>query len=279
MVTVITKTIGSGKDYASFTLAEADVPNIVGSRDLVGQDKAVVFEADAGTYSETVTFNGTLATDATRNVTYKPAAGSEHGGNRNAGVILTGGRHSLADDHLRLTGLVVKSSDFYGGDTDGDGISISECIFLGSTGIGWVAFGGDPSSPQIFTNCHFISTGTSSAFVQSASKRDSHAELINCTFTANDIAVTVEYGAVNSGSTLVAINCLSLALKSFALRNGGATVFTGSNNFGGSTDPWPVATQGSPYPITRSTAYDPGAGDFALYVGKNGALLTRPTTM
>jgi len=88
MVTVITKTIGpSGRDYATFTLAEADVTNIGTSFDLVANDEAIVFEADAGTYNETVFYTSTLTTDATRNVTYKPADGSEHGGDPAAGVI------------------------------------------------------------------------------------------------------------------------------------------------------------------------------------------------
>ena len=74
MVTVLTRTIGpSGRDYASFTLAEADVTNIGTSADLVANDEAIVFEADAGTYVERLTVDSTLVSDATRNVTYQCA--------------------------------------------------------------------------------------------------------------------------------------------------------------------------------------------------------------
>ena len=82
MVTVVTKTIGpAGRDYATFTLAEAAVESIAtaefGGTDLVANDGAIVFEADAATYSESVSFSSSLTTDATRNVTYRPASGSE----------------------------------------------------------------------------------------------------------------------------------------------------------------------------------------------------------
>ncbi|MGB0964174.1 MAG: hypothetical protein ACPGVY_15925, partial [Mycobacterium sp.] len=50
----------------------------------------------------------------------------------------------------------------------------------------------------------------------------------------------------------------------------------GSNNFGGSTDPFPAAIQGSPYPITATTNTDPGAGDWAIYDATTGALVNVP---
>ena len=112
MVTVITRTIGpSGRDYASFTLAEADVTNIGTSADLVANDEAIVFEADAGTYNESVVFNSTLTTDATRNVTYKPAAGSEHGGVLGAGVHINSASQAAVvyDSHIHFTGLSIQS--------------------------------------------------------------------------------------------------------------------------------------------------------------------------
>ena len=96
MTTIITRTIGAtGRDYASFLTAEADVQNIatsaIGGTDLVSNDGAIVFEADAGTYlAHVLEFQSTLTSDATRNVTYKPAAGSEHGGVVGTGVVLQG---------------------------------------------------------------------------------------------------------------------------------------------------------------------------------------------
>ncbi|MCH9837074.1 hypothetical protein K0U83_15520, partial [bacterium] len=82
MVTVITKTIGpTGRDYTTFTLAEAAVESIAtaefGGTDLVTADGAIVFEADAGTYSENFTISNSLTCDPTRNVTYQSAAGGQ----------------------------------------------------------------------------------------------------------------------------------------------------------------------------------------------------------
>ena len=96
MVTVITRTIGHNPpppalptyDYGSFTLAEADMANIGTSADLVANDEAIVFEADAGTYNENVQILDGLTVDATRNITFTAAAGSEHGGSSDSGVIL-----------------------------------------------------------------------------------------------------------------------------------------------------------------------------------------------
>ena len=80
MTTVYTKTVGPiGRDYATIAAAEADVENIGTSNDLVANDEAIVFEIDAGTYDNGIlSFDSTLVSDATRNVTYRPANGSEH---------------------------------------------------------------------------------------------------------------------------------------------------------------------------------------------------------
>ena len=124
--TVVTKTIGiggaaSGFDYASFTEAESEVEAIAlaefGTTDLVAADGAIVFEANAGTYSGNVYFENSLTTDATRQVTYKPAAGSEHGGDRTAGVIVAGGNSyafQATFDFLRLEGFVCTFTGSYG---------------------------------------------------------------------------------------------------------------------------------------------------------------------
>jgi hypothetical protein len=56
----------------------------------------------------------------------------------------------------------------------------------------------------------------------------------------------------------------------------GTHTVTGSNNFGGSTEPFPVAIQGSPYPITATTNTSPGAGDWAIYEAATGQLYFPP---
>ncbi|UCC74313.1 MAG: hypothetical protein JSV86_07080, partial [Gemmatimonadota bacterium] len=277
--TVITKTIAaSGADYATFTLAEAAVTSIGSGTDLTFYNEAIVFEADAGTYNESVGFSSTLVCDATRNVTYKPAAGSEHGGVPGAGVHLTSNTITLAiqQDYLTLEGL----SAFSNGSTviwqpNGIGTTVRNCI--GETDgsyTGMFCGKGDPAAPSRWQNCVTLTSGTSHGFRFVASGSSAcYAEVYNCTSKNRQF----EFESRGPACVVDVVNCLTLgnSFRQFT-SGGGAVTLTGSNNFGGSTDPFPAALQGSPYPITASTAYDPGAGDFALYVGKNGALLDSP---
>lgn len=118
MPTVVTKTIGSGKDYATFTAAAADINSIAttafGSTDLVANDGAIVFEADAGYYNESVYISNSIVADATRTVTFKPAAGSEHNGNIDEGVVLidtgTGQAFLMNTAFHTIDGLSVQNS-------------------------------------------------------------------------------------------------------------------------------------------------------------------------
>jgi len=85
---------------------------------------------------------------------------------------------------------------------------------------------------------------------------------------ANGFALNVEF-----------TNTLCLNLVGFTqtqVPNGGSITLTGSNNFGGSINPFPVAPQGSPYPITATTNTSPGPGDFAIYDAATGALIDSP---
>jgi hypothetical protein len=285
MVTVITKTIGpSGRDYANFVLAEADVPNIVGSRDLVGQDKAVVFEADAGVYSHGLTISGTLSTDATRNVTYKAAPGSEHGGSPFAGVRLNwGGSYTvlIQDNYTQLIGIgtYANTSALSLYTLNVDGVVIDGCIIYSTASNQLTLFrdSGTASAPLVMRNTSMFATVVGNGFYsQCTAGLESHSKVVNCTITTNFASGNNSFRLENGGLALHCeiVNCLSLSRDDY-LASGSPTV-TGSNNFGNSIQPFPVAIQGSPYPITASTAYDPGAGDFALYVGKNGALLDSP---
>jgi hypothetical protein len=129
MATIITKTIGqdgwqdfSAIQQATDAITTSDVAN---TADLVAADIAVVFEIYAGTYSESVTINEGLTCDATRNVTYKPAAGSEHGGSRDAGVRVT--FFDVRDSFTTIKGLV-----FDTGQTGGtpEGVTFDSCIEL-----------------------------------------------------------------------------------------------------------------------------------------------------
>ena len=76
-----------------------------------------------------------------------------------------------------------------------------------------------------------------------------------------------------SGSLSVEFtNVIVLGFAGTYFESGTVTV-TGSNNFGGAANPFPVAIQGSPYPITATTDTDPGAGDWAIYETATGTLV------
>ena len=277
----ITKTIGpSGRDYTTFTLAEADVTNIGGSADLVYENERIVFEADAGTYTEVVTHTSTLITDATRNVTYRAAAGSEHGGLATAGVIRNGYiNHSDTESYTVFEGLVFNIGSGVTApclDLGGDGVALRDCIFISGGNRGLVRCGlihqcgqGDPAE---FTNCVFDSTATASrACIETAGRTGgTFTNIINCTGTAHINKPFIE--STNSGVTTQILNCLVLGVRSYTETT--AATLTGGNNFGGATNPFPVAIQGSPYPITPTTSFSTplGSGDYAVYMGATGAL-------
>ena len=271
--TVTTQTIGPvGRDFATFTLAEASLP----SEDITFTNRAFVFEADAGTYTTTLNANSGLTTDATRNVTYKPAAGSKHGGLAGAGVIIDTGAANrpitLEDDFTVVDGFNLATTTNYCAWLQGAGGVARNCIASPAVR-GFLVYGGTAVHPVEVLNCVALG-GTGHGFYNLAdSSGDAHGKYVNC--VGNSSGQTVYRNQQNANTSSAAyLNCLSLSSLTYDGSGGGTA--TGSNNFGGSGSPFPVALQGSPYPVTASTAYDPGAGDFALYVGKNGALLDSP---
>jgi hypothetical protein len=282
--TITTQTIGPvGRDFATFTLAEASLP----SEDITFTNRAFVFEADAATYDSTasaVYFQSSLTTDPTRNVTYKPTEGAEHGGSL-SGVPRIDAATGVMDDFTTLDGLVLYAQS--GGDhsifNSAVGVVYRGCVAANPTGnTTWgINAGGTAQHPVTWENC--IVYGQQVGFTQRAWQLatysgDTYARLVNCTTVADGNWSFFVGGSTANTLEAEVVNHLSLGESTVWAGNytDPARNITGSNNFGGSGGPFPVALQGSPYPITASTAYDPGAGDFALYVGKNGALLDSP---
>jgi hypothetical protein len=278
------KTIGPvGRDYATFTLAEADVTNIPTSTDLVNENEAIVFEADAATYTENVAFQSTLTTDATRQVTYRPAAGSEHGGISRAGVDLAASSGStfaavVFDKYCKISGLSIYRPDgiplrF----NTCDGAVLEGCVVSsGSTIPGLIGahFYGSTNAlaPQVARNNVFIGTNISYEAVTGINyfATTSYVDFINNT------TIGGYFGGVGQGGNIVLLLVNNIALTSGAAfrAQGTYTVTTsGSNNFGGSPNPFPVAIQGSPYPVTATTDTNPGPGDWAIYDAATGALI------
>jgi len=290
VVTVLTRTIGpSGRDYASFTLAEADVENIGTSADLVANDEAIVFEADAAVYAHPTNFQSSLTTDATRNVTYRAATGSEHEGSSSSGVRLqntSGNGPIFDDDHTAMEGIVflprTGTTTAYGPEIrNAEGNTFRNCIsdWRGNQRDGFSIQNGSSSAPTVLENCVCLGDSTftsrrSLTFNSGSYTSDLRAKIRNCTII-NEAGL----GTTLAGSgdiTIEFINCLSIGPNAYYDYSSGTTAITGSNCFGDATDPWPASVQSTPATVTTSTAYDPGAGDFALYVGKNGALLDSP---
>jgi len=273
---VLTRTIGSGKDYASFTLAEADVTNIGGSADLTFENEAIVFEADAGTYNESVLFNSTLTTDATRNVTYKAAAGSEHGGVADGGVLVDGSGGSrtfdIRDTNIRIVGLSARASTNQACFVFAAGAVLQNCIF-DSTGNSGVSLANDAG--LVAENC-VVRYKSNGFYPYISAGYAASLECVNCTAIPNSGAVGFDWQIVGAGGAVTAslVNCLSLGANSYleAATGGGTATVTGSNNFGGSLYPFAVALRGTPYPITATTNTSPGAGDWAIYEAATGRL-------
>lgn len=144
MPTIITKTVGpTGRDYATLQQAGIAVDNVAsaetgGTKNLVTSDIQIVFEVDAATYTDDldVDFTG-VTTDATRNVVFRPASGSEHQGDPSQGVQIdvsekVGVRVNLS--HTRIEGFVFKGGEVLVGSELGafgdpcEGVIIDSCL-------------------------------------------------------------------------------------------------------------------------------------------------------
>jgi hypothetical protein len=268
--TITTQTIGPvGRDYATFILAEASLP----AEDITFTNRAFVFEADAATYNEIITFQSSLTTDATRQVTYKPATGSEHGGDKDAGVIIDGASTTpvnLRDSYMALRGLNIKSqvtAVYLALPTTG---RVLEGLIIGpSTTTGGYTQVREGADQTVFRNCVFRDTGAWGVNFNPATVNGSNScAFLNCTFFASTSAI-IDQPSVAASVTL--LNNLFLT-GSIAYSEHANTTSTGSNNYAAGALS-PVALQGSPYPITPTTNTTPGFGDYAIYEAATGALI------
>ena len=283
MVTVVTKTIGAtGRDYSTFTLAEAAVESIAtaefGGTNLVTADGAIVFEADAGTYNESVNFNSSLTTDATRNVTYKPASGSGHGGVLGAGVLLEGSSNQLAfDDFQVFQGIEVKRSGSTSTCWDLNAAVVFDGCILGAV----VQRPGATTTTNrtAFRNCVFTDCGTAITIFNYG---DSYVDVANCTLLNNQslgFCRFIQLGATSGNTCEVTLtNVLSFSTNAYSVSSSAGTVtVTGAGCFYSLYDPFPSGVLGTPNPITPTTSFSTplGAGDFAVYMGATGALANK----
>lgn len=283
MVTVLTRTIGpSGRDYATFTLASADVPNIGTSGDLVANDEAIVFEADAADYTENWQFStrGAITCDATRNVTFTHAAGASHGGQFESGVNIIG-YAIVGEDFAIVDGLSVSPASGGAGaiiPCTGAIFRNMMCYSQNSTGF-TLQRGGTAAAPCVLENCVAKTDSGRALDFRAEGVGDSHWRVVNVTAIQTDgLSQAVLVGSSSTGTIyLEVVNTLLLGLRGYYAMPGSYTLsLTGQNNFGPAGNPLPPAIQGIPNPIVATTNVDPGVGDWAIYDSATGALIDDP---
>lgn len=274
MTTVITRVIdaGGGGDFTTIQGAWDAVSTLVGSFDLVAEDTQVVFEVVAGTYTEDVNLAGSLTTDATRNVVFRAQAGSEHGGQFEAGANIDG-TVSITKDHVVLEGLSIKPSS-------GTAIAISSSP-LGVTLDGLVIHSpagrcvqvsraGSAAFPVVIKNT-IAKSDDFRTFDIRANGGETHCSVINCTVIAEESANQSFIVGSSSNADLY------LALENnLIFGNGGyfqdpgstaAVIVSGGGNVGDSSFAFPAAVQanGVTWTVTPFTAGMSAGTNLFLY--------------
>lgn len=283
MVTVITKTIKpSGGDYATFTLAEADAANIGTSADLVANDEAIVFEAYAAVYDERVEVLTGMTTDATRNITFTAASGSEHHGSSSRGVIIDKSGNTTWAVRCRtpytvFRGLVVRNE--YGQTSnygvwinagDGKGTRVEQCIVKVQGLFGVLSqpdtvaetTSSDPASVLINNLVEVSGSSSNTALeLRGDARQNTFTKAVNNTLVVEDGGTAVDVGSTGGAGLTQAyqlINNLCLgasAFNSYTQSGSGTWVPTGFNNVGGATNPFPSDLQAGnqAWDITKNT--------------------------
>ena len=296
----ITKSIdlNAGGNYTSFTLAEADVENIGRSVDLVKENTAIVFEAEAGTYTESVMFDSTLTTDETRNVTYRPASGSEHGAVFGAGVVLHdsgsgyGASQQIRDNFTVLDGLEVHVSNTSGFRTgltlslthDLLGVKVRNSLLWSQTNRSPLSgpitgnFNtGSASAPIVFENLLIKKTDNFADMISAGDRPgyEGHYIVANCTFISDNAATHRAFSVgVNGALNLQVTNVMSSAQAQWYQAGSGTLNLTGSNNLGGSAQPFPAALQAESQTWTFTTdTIATSTGNQVIYESDTGAMI------
>ena len=233
MVTTIIKSIGTNsRDYATITLATADVSNILTGLDMVANDEALIFElyidgnGSSQTFAERLAITDGLTTDVTRNVTFRAAAGNLHDGTRESGVRikpLAGGNCiTVFDDHSRFENIeIVPGSGFSNNGvkltTGVVGVVLENCILegfgSGDNRDGLLSGGfavGSSSFPIVARNCWFNGFGNAGvyAFNATGGATDQYFDLVNCTFTKCNYGIGFRHADAGANSFLQVINCI-----------------------------------------------------------------------
>jgi len=275
MPTIITRTIdaGGGGDYTTFTAAEAAVVTLVTTDDMVANDEAIVFECVAGTYSGNVNFNSSspgpaLTMDATRNITYRPAAGSEHGGALQGGVFINSASlNNLVDSFTRLEGLGIYTTLSYAvySSAGPEGIVLDGCIIDAAPGAQQVVVylaSGSVANPNRALNCVCTNPTKGMRSVGSAT----HTVFANC-FSAGGFIFT------GAGTAVTEVyNCVSPVSSS---KSGSGGTVTAANNIFLNWLPVTEQALGQAWTFTTDTQAA-STGSQVIYDATNGALVDAP---
>ena len=276
MVTVINRTIGAtGRDYATFTLAEADVENIGTSADLVANDEAIVFTADAGTYGG-YTNSSTLTVDSTHNVTYRCADRSDR-------PLIDAGTSFQAvqvrDDHTHFDGIDVQTtggSGFKAFDPQvGIRIENSRADTLRGTMFANETTMGSASDPIVFRNV--VSSAKDQDIRLGNDTGAVYVDVINMTSVPytesrlNKTQIQIQSTAAGQANIYNFVNLDSTANRQLDTL---ATV-SGSNNIGltGGDSTRSFSTYGIGSEKTPTTNDNPGAGDWVIFNSSSGQLV------
>ena len=279
-----TRTIGPGRHYADFTTAESAITTIPRDTNLAQQNLAIVFEADAGDYTENLSIftNGGITCDSTRNVTFKAAAGSEHGGNFGSGVNIIGSC-GVNESFAVVDGLSVTPST---GTAASIGLGAVGAILrnlmsysTNSRGVQG-GRGGTAANPNVVENC-VAKSDTSKPFdIRSDGAAQSHWRVVNCTAMATGINQGFIIGQSSTGNTIyleLVNNVVNGGTARSYFELAGPTVnVTGSNNAGpdDGSAPFPAAVQaGSQTWTTTTDTTAASTGSQIIYTSATGELV------
>jgi hypothetical protein len=283
-------------DYATFTLAEADVENIAASGEFGGsgttlqqKNGAIVFNASAGTYDGLI-FSWGLTTSANNNVTFQASSGSEHNGEWGTGVIIQdnsavtsynvlmagGGTNHCVFDGIEFkvrAGVTSRTTSV----RTGIGHIWRNCLFSTETpqtlnGSEDTFTCGDADHPIVFENC--VTSG-GGAYSYNSTGTGSKMRFINCThLTSEGMFNFYTYAGASQDAEIV--NCVNLGGGNSLGDNGPAvTTITGSNNIGGSSESFSasgLAVGGHDWTVTTDTEAS-STGNQVVYVSSTGKLV------
>ena len=246
MATVITRTVGPSGDYATIKLAEADLPNIGTSLDLVGNDEAIVIEIAGGVYPEDgIVISAGLNADAEHSVTFRAANDAQHGGQVGRGVHIaaTTAGVAVSQNYTRVEGLSCSldaTPAFCFNTTGGWGSVFDRCVASNPQYIPYRLRAGSADAPHRIQNCIARNCGIYGMDLYGNPGLTVYGDFYNNTVIEATQSFAVGADATST-ATATFVNNVALGTGACLIGTTGTVNVLGSNNIGGSTVPWPTA--------------------------------------